>query len=57
MKCNVSCGNGVELWQRICDNPVPKYGGHNCSELGKSTETRNCSRKPCPSIHKSLTIT
>ena len=57
MKCNVSCGNGVEVWQRNCDNPVPKYGGHNCSELGNSTKTRNCSRMPCLSKPKSLTLT
>ncbi|CAB3978717.1 Hypothetical predicted protein [Paramuricea clavata] len=46
--CNVSCGDGVETWRRFCNNPEPKYGGHNCSGLGNSTELRNCSRKPCP---------
>ena len=55
-KCNVSCGNGVEIWQRTCDNPVPRYGGNICSELGNSTESRNYSRKPCPSKPKSLTL-
>ena len=53
--CNVSCGDGVEIWRRFCNNPEPKYGGHNCSGLGNSTEFRNCSRKPCPSKAKTST--
>ena len=47
--CNVSCGAGVEIWRRSCDNPEPKYGGRNCSGLGKSIEFRNCVKLPCPS--------
>lgn len=53
--CNVSCGVGIEIWRRSCDNPEPKYGGRNCTELGDSIEFRKCSREPCPSklqIHK-----
>ncbi|CAB4004558.1 coadhesin-like isoform X2 [Paramuricea clavata] len=46
--CNVSCGDGVEIWRRFCNNPEPKYGGHNCSGFWNSTEFRNCSRTPCP---------
>ncbi|CAB3998077.1 Hypothetical predicted protein [Paramuricea clavata] len=45
--CNVSCGDGVEIWRRFCNNPEPKYGGHNCSGLGNSTVFGNCSRSPC----------
>ena len=47
--CNVSCGDGVEIWQRSCDNPQPKYGGCNCSGLEKSTSFRKCSKQACPS--------
>ena len=47
--CNVSCGKGVEIWKRTCDKPEPKYGGKNCSDLGSSTESKKCKRKPCPS--------
>ena len=47
--CDVSCGDGVEIWRRFCNNPEPRYNGRNCSELGISTEFRNCSRTPCPS--------
>ena len=46
--CNVSCGEGMEIWRRTCDNPEPKYGGSNCSELGKSAELRQCNKKRCP---------
>ncbi|XP_028414630.1 uncharacterized protein LOC114537738 [Dendronephthya gigantea] len=46
--CNVSCGNGTEIWRRTCDNPEPKYGGSNCSELGKSMKLTKCAKKPCP---------
>ena len=52
--CNVSCGEGVEVWQRSCDNPEPKYGGHNCSKLGDSVEKRKCKGKPCPSKNKTI---
>ncbi|CAB4032957.1 Hypothetical predicted protein [Paramuricea clavata] len=46
--CSVSCGDGVEIWRRFCNNPKPKYGGHTCSGLGNSSEFRHCSRTPCP---------
>ena len=46
--CNVSCGKGMEIWRRTCDNPEPKYGVSNCNELGKSKELRKCYKKPCP---------
>ncbi|XP_028399068.1 mucin-like protein [Dendronephthya gigantea] len=46
--CNVSCGGGVEIWKRSCDNPEPKYGGRNCSRLGNSMELRSCNTMPCP---------
>ncbi|XP_028418128.1 A disintegrin and metalloproteinase with thrombospondin motifs adt-1-like [Dendronephthya gigantea] len=46
--CNVSCGEGVEFWRRACDNPEPKYGGRDCSELGNSSVLTKCKRKRCP---------
>ena len=54
--CDVSCGDGVEVWRRTCSSPAPKYNGRNCSGLGISTEFRNCSKTPCPSKAE-LTIT
>lgn len=52
--CSVSCGEGIEIWQRTCDSPKPKYAGRNCHELGNSTESKKCSRKPCPSKGETL---
>ena len=46
--CNATCGQGFETWSRACDNPKPKYGGRNCSYLGKHVALKRCSAKPCP---------
>ena len=48
-KCNVTCGNGIEIWRRSCDNPSPKNGGQNCSVLGNGVEYRICRKQLCPS--------
>ena len=46
--CNATCGQGFETWSRTCNNPEPKYGGRNCSHLGKHVALKRCSAKPCP---------
>ena len=46
--CNVTCGQGFETWSRACNNPEPKYGGRNCSHLGKHVALKRCTAKPCP---------
>ncbi|XP_028408139.1 uncharacterized protein LOC114530726 [Dendronephthya gigantea] len=46
--CNVTCGEGFEIWTRKCNNPEPKHGGKNCSHLGEPIENRRCITKPCP---------
>ncbi|XP_028418196.1 mucin-like protein [Dendronephthya gigantea] len=48
IRCSASCGEGVEIWRRTCDNPEPKYHGRGCGGIGNPTEIRKCSRKPCP---------
>ena len=45
--CSVTCGQGVEIWTRQCDNPPGKYGG-NCSSRGAAQENRRCEMDPCP---------
>ncbi|CAB4030230.1 uncharacterized protein LOC110041943 [Paramuricea clavata] len=47
-QCNVTCGQGEEIWRRSCDNPTPKNGGRNYTVLGKDVEYRICKRRPCP---------
>ncbi|CAB4007052.1 Tyrosine- kinase transmembrane receptor ROR2, partial [Paramuricea clavata] len=45
--CSATCGQGVEIRTRQCDNPPGKYGG-NCSKQGPAQEIRKCEIKPCP---------
>ncbi|XP_074553123.1 properdin-like [Halichoeres trimaculatus] len=43
--CSVTCGEGLQLSNRICDNPAPQYGGRPCD--GPSTQSSIC-QSPCP---------
>uniref|UniRef100_A0A3P9JS75 Complement factor properdin n=1 Tax=Oryzias latipes TaxID=8090 RepID=A0A3P9JS75_ORYLA len=43
--CSVTCGEGLQLSMRKCDNPSPKYGGEYCK--GTSSRTSVC-QSPCP---------
>ncbi|KAH3799105.1 hypothetical protein DPMN_152708 [Dreissena polymorpha] len=44
--CDVTCGTGHVTRGRNCSNPVPKYGGSDCS--GTHNETKSCTLNPCP---------
>lgn len=45
--CSVTCGVGQQIQTRQCDNPTPKYGGHDCP--GENTQTLLCTiQKNCP---------
>merc|ERR1712176_910209 len=46
--CSVTCGIGYQTRNRNCSNPLPMYGGANCSLLGAKTENRTCSNISCP---------
>ncbi|KAM3597899.1 uncharacterized protein V6R79_010866 [Siganus canaliculatus] len=43
--CSVSCGEGLQLSVRKCDQPSPRYGGRHCE--GPSTRSNTC-QSPCP---------
>ena len=45
--CSVTCGQGVEIWIRQCDNPPGRYGG-NCSKQGPNREILTCKLEGCP---------
>ena len=58
--CSTSCGDGQKSRIRICDSPLPKYGGSNCilnnslvsiiDENGglKEIESKTCALEYCP---------
>uniref|UniRef100_A0A3Q2DTN4 ADAM metallopeptidase with thrombospondin type 1 motif 15 n=1 Tax=Cyprinodon variegatus TaxID=28743 RepID=A0A3Q2DTN4_CYPVA len=44
--CSRSCGGGVQLARRDCNNPVPENGGKYC--YGLRIKYRSCNLNPCP---------
>ncbi|KAK7491979.1 hypothetical protein BaRGS_00016825 [Batillaria attramentaria] len=42
--CNVTCGGGVQIRERVCN--TPQFGGKTCD--GVSMETRECGNNSCP---------
>ncbi|CAF90479.1 unnamed protein product [Tetraodon nigroviridis] len=44
-KCSTSCGEGLQLYMRTCDQPTPRYGGQFCG--GQSTKAEVC-QGTCP---------
>lgn len=48
--CSVTCGSGVQNRARSCDNPVPQYGGHQCT--GDATKIQICHERSCPGTFK-----
>lgn len=41
-----SCGGGLKIRTRHCDNPAPMYGGSNCSRSSLGFTTCNTNRCP-----------
>ncbi|XP_052085641.1 thrombospondin-1-like isoform X2 [Mytilus californianus] len=50
--CSVTCGDGVIVKTRTCDNPPPSDDGLKC--VGSRTETSLCNLGKCPGkkLHK-----
>ena len=44
--CNVSCGGGTQVRERVCVEPL--HGGETC--LGPSDEITDCNTHPCPGV-------
>lgn len=44
--CSVSCGNGVSIRTRLCNNPAPANCGKDCD--GSNLDTQQCNRDPLP---------
>lgn len=49
--CSRTCGGGVQLSKRQCDNPVPVNGGKYCQ--GVRVKYRSCNLTPCIDTDKS----
>uniref|UniRef100_A0A672KTU6 A disintegrin and metalloproteinase with thrombospondin motifs 15-like n=1 Tax=Sinocyclocheilus grahami TaxID=75366 RepID=A0A672KTU6_SINGR len=49
--CSRTCGGGVQLSKRECDNPVPVNGGKYCQ--GVRVKYHSCNLFPCPDTGKS----
>ena len=46
--CDKECNGGYHTRTRVCDNPVPAYGGSECTSDGsKESETQPCNTDPC----------
>ena len=46
--CSVTCGGGTVKRTRNCTNPLPQYGGKDCSLDGPEIITQACNPQPCP---------
>ena len=48
--CSETCGEGVQIWERRCNNPAPDFGGLEC-EGDEDMDLRTCSTGiECPVI-------
>ncbi|XP_074640707.1 uncharacterized protein LOC141898610 [Tubulanus polymorphus] len=45
-KCSKTCGDGVSVRKRQCNNPVPRYGGKPCE--GQEKQMKPCFEAHCP---------
>ncbi|KAJ7995154.1 hypothetical protein DPEC_G00241620 [Dallia pectoralis] len=50
--CSRTCGGGVQLANRHCNDPVPEYGGKYCH--GVRVKYRSCNLDTCPESGKSF---
>ncbi|XP_077579277.1 A disintegrin and metalloproteinase with thrombospondin motifs 15 [Stigmatopora nigra] len=50
--CSRTCGGGVQLAKRECNNPVPENGGKYC--YGLRVKYRSCNLNPCFETGKSF---
>lgn len=44
--CSVSCGIGIRIRSRECNDPEPLHGGQPC--IGESQDTEECELDECP---------
>ena len=45
-KCSTTCGPGIKVRNRKCNDPAPKGDGSQCPNRG--SESVACEKSPCP---------
>lgn len=45
-ECSRTCGGGIKIRNRYCNNPRPMYGGQHC--FGKKKDYEICASNRCP---------
>ena len=43
--CSRTCGGGIQMSSRQCNNPAPQHGGRYC--IGSRLQFRSCHTQPC----------
>ena len=46
--CDKTCGGGVQVQTRACDNPPPAFGGKSCDQGQSLSRIRSCNTQTCP---------
>ena len=44
--CNVTCGGGTQIRDRLCNDPAPANNGTDC--VGGASESAECNTQGCP---------
>ena len=47
--CTTTCGYGIQIKSRTCNNPVPSDDGRHCQ--GTNTDIQQCNLRTCPGEH------
>lgn len=48
--CSKTCGKGLQMRKRFCNNPEPVYGGKDCA--GENIEYQECNMRNCININR-----
>ena len=51
--CDVTCGSGIERYNRSCTDPSPEHGGLDCQpdiDLNEEEKVVTCDLSACPGV-------
>ena len=52
--CSATCGSGIRVRRRMCNNPPPIGGGDECP--GRHVQRQHCRRPPCTGMFMNTVI-